>query len=162
MSKEFNKTTLPRWKNENLCYLAEMLNVDKTAYMYNSIIDRNKLVQILTDLRKDSKITDEMLDEAYDIPDPDPIVGKMIILSNIGGNTPIEIGVNDKQYIFPREREVFVPFEVLEVLNNAVETVLEVIDTGLPTGPERRLRQVRRIPYTVLRDVHRSELEANK
>jgi hypothetical protein len=165
MSKDYQKHNLAQWRVEQLVALADICEVEKTVYTYNGIIDRNKLVQLLVELRKQGKYTEEQRDVAYTQPDPDPVVGKIIVISNVdrpGGNTPVYVGLNDKDYNFPRERELFVPFEILEILENARETVLEVIDTGLPTGPERRTRTVRRIPFTIVRDVTRSELEANR
>lgn len=165
MSKDYQKHNVAQWKTENLVALADTCEVPKTSYMYDGVIDRNKLIKILVDLRNAGKYTEEQRDAAFDLPDPDPIVGKIIIISNVdrpGGNTPVFVGLNDKDYNFPREREIFVSYEILEILENAKETVLEIVDTGLPTGPERRIRSVRKIPFTVVRDVTRSELEANR
>ncbi|MFW5489141.1 MAG: hypothetical protein ACNI3A_12130 [Desulfovibrio sp.] len=60
------------------------------------------------------------------------------------GNDDIFVSVNGRAYLIQRERDVMLPREVLEVVENAEQTIFE------PSGGGVRARHVKRFAYTVL------------
>lgn len=72
-----------------------------------------------------------------------------LIIHNQDGvdNMPfVAVGINGFVYQIPREVEVQVPQEVIDTLNNAIQTVPETTEDG----KSMTTRDRRRFPYTVL------------
>ncbi len=59
------------------------------------------------------------------------------------GNDDIFVSVNGRAYLIQREHDVLLPRAVLEVVENAEQTIFE------PSGGGVRARRVKRFAYTV-------------
>ncbi len=76
---------------------------------------------------------------------PERVEVQIHVQDRPGGSEPVQIGVNGKLMLVPRNKRVSIPWAYFEVLSKAVETRYD----PLPEGGLSEPRYVHRYPYTL-------------
>lgn len=139
----FTKSQLEKKSDAELAQIATDLGLDLSPESTTKAVYVASILQIQAE---DAKL-DAPAQEAAIVAEEAPQKKYRIIVHNQEGveATPfVKVQVNGTMYTLPREVEVTVPAEVVEVLNNAVVTRFVQEGRNLVEKPARRF------PYTVL------------